>query len=96
MNFRGDNFHASIVHTYATMKTTQLCALIVLSNVLLCSGSGLQRVTLKKNDFDLQRVLQQRQAAQDRYLSGTLNGGEDVKLLDFMDAQVRSQNLSYY
>jgi hypothetical protein len=44
-------------------------------------------VKLSKKPFDLQRMLQQRQTMQDRYLSGPANGGEQVKLLDFMDAQ---------
>lgn len=74
------------------MKTNFLCALLVLScSALCCSGSsseGTFSVKLNKKPFDLQRVLQQRLITQDRYLKGPLNGGEDVKLLDFMDAQV--------
>ena len=66
-----------------------LCALVVLGLASLCNAKseGTFSVSLKKKPLDLHRVLQQRQTAHDRYLGGALNGGEDISLSDFMDAQ---------
>lgn len=69
------------------MKTGILCAFLALS-IASSSASETFSVKLNKKPLDLRRVLQQRQTVQDRYLDGTLHGGEDIKLLDFMDAQV--------
>ena len=71
------------------MKLGTLCALVVLSIASSCTAKpeGTFSVSLKKKPLDLHRVLQQRQTAHDRYLGSALNGGEDISLSDFMDAQ---------
>jgi phytepsin len=67
-----------------------ISTLVVLGSIALCcsaSPEGTFSVKLNKKPLDLHRIQQQRQATQEKYLTGAQNGGEDIKLLDYMDAQ---------
>ncbi len=62
--------------------------------MLLCEAvpEGAVSVKLSKKPLQVDRILQQRQTLAEKYaLLSSLNGanrGEDIPLLDFMDAQV--------
>ena len=60
------------------------------SLLLLCDATpeGAVSVKLSKKPLHVDRILQQRQIITEKYALGSSNGGEDIPLLDFMDAQV--------
>ena len=67
-------------------------ALIFCSLVLLCDATpeGAVSVKLSKKPLEVDRILQQRHTIAEKYALGASNKGEDIPLLDFMDAQVRN------
>lgn len=66
-------------------------AFIFCSLVLLCDATpeGAVSVKLSKKPLEVDRILQQRHTIAEKYALGASNKGEDIPLLDFMDAQVR-------
>ena len=71
--------------------------LTAVSCLLLCAAEdGVFSVNLVKKPLDLQRVAEQRQAIQGELLARAANGGEDIPLIDFMDAQVMHLEYSAY
>ena len=78
-------------------KVLPLVSLVGLA-CLICTVSaspdGTTSVSLTKRPLDLERLAHQRQVYQQRLLA-TVNGGEDIKLQDFMDAQVKGLHSTY-
>lgn len=65
---------------------------ILFLNFLLATSAsteGTFSVKLTKKPLDPERLAQQKQNLQAKILGGAANGGEDIPLLDFMDAQVK-------
>lgn len=69
-----------------------VCSTPLLS--LALEPSDLVSVKLTKKPLEVQRVIQQREILHKKYALGSANKGEDVPLLDFMDAQVSPANTS--
>lgn len=61
------------------------CSLLILTEA---TPEGAVSVKLTKKPLHVDRVLQQRQIITEKYALGSANRGEDIPLLDFMDAQV--------
>ncbi len=66
---------------------------IVAGAILLCvalSSAEPLRINLNKRTLDAHALSAQHAALRQRFAVGAQNGGDDIPLLDFMDAQVRA------
>ena len=72
------------------MRRAFTVAALCCSLLLLCEATheGAVSVKLSKKPLHVDRILQQRQIITEKYALGSSNRGEDIPLLDFMDAQV--------
>ena len=74
------------------MKPVNVLLAAALCGSLLCckaaAPEGSVAVKLSKKPLEVERIVQQRETLKQKFALGSSNRGEDIPLLDFMDAQV--------
>jgi hypothetical protein len=71
-----------------SMAGKQLIFPIIAAQVLVFIAAEPLRVSLQKRTLDLKALNVQHSLLRQRFLGARQNGGDDIPLLDFMDAQV--------
>lgn len=65
----------------------RVAALVLTAHIIVVISEPL-KIDLQKRTLDLNSLNAQHSLLRQRYLAASLNGGDDIPLLDFMDAQV--------
>lgn len=65
----------------------RVVAVMLTAHIIAVTSEPL-RIDLQKRTLDLNALNAQHSLLRQRYLGASLNGGDDIPLLDFMDAQV--------
>lgn len=88
----GMRFLPSILLDYRRKMTKLLLLAVLCGSLLGCYAAvpeGAYSVKLTKKPLEAARIIEQRQALVEKQALRSNNAGEDIPLLDFMDAQVR-------